>query len=45
MVILEKAFFRPVERSKSDYNIITPFLKESSITGKFGKNNSKFLVV
>lgn len=23
MVILEKAFFRPVERSKSDYNIIT----------------------
>lgn len=41
MVILEKAFFRPVERSKSDYNII----KESSITGKFEKNNSKFLVV
>lgn len=27
MVILEKAFFRPVERSKSDYNINHTILK------------------
>jgi len=34
-----KGFFSPVERFKSDYNIIISFKKENSTTGKFGKNN------
>lgn len=34
MVILEKAFFRPVERSKSDYNIIKKKVQSRGNSGK-----------
>lgn len=42
MVILEKAFFRPVERSKSDYNTITPFKKKVQSRGNSGKITQSF---
>lgn len=38
MVILEKAFFSPVERSKSDYNII----KKVQPRGNSGKITQSF---
>lgn len=42
MVILEKAFFSPVERSKSDYNIIHHFKKKVQPRGNSGKITQSF---